>query len=91
MDRREFLKGSALAAVHVPGMLGSDAGKANKFVVENGQLAWHLATTNDGIRSTEFENRISGTRYALDAASEFTIVFSQGRSTRDSVVAIQVG
>jgi hypothetical protein len=78
MDRREFLKGSALAAVRVPAMLGGDAGKANKFVVENSQLAWHLAATNDGIRSTEFENRISGTRYALDAASEFTFVFSQG-------------
>ncbi|HET6217669.1 MAG TPA: twin-arginine translocation signal domain-containing protein, partial [Acidobacteriaceae bacterium] len=81
MDRRGFLKGGALAAVTAalkPPASGAREHQRN-FALQNPQLAWHLQSTADGIRSVAFENRISGRRFALQAENEFRLTFSSGQ------------
>ncbi len=79
MDRRDFLKGSAIAAG--AGLVQTTAGAPARraFLLENKQLAWELESTAGGIRSVGFQNRISGHRYALQPEDEFTLVFSTGQ------------
>lgn len=77
MDRRQFLKESTLAL----GLAQSAAAQRStrKWVIENEHIAWHVEQTADRIRSAAFENRISGSRLALETGAEFTLVFSQGQ------------
>ena len=81
MDRRGFLKGGALAAVTAA--LKSPTANAREhtraFVLKNDQMAWHLQSTAEGIRSVAFENRISGQRFALQTENEFRLIFSSGQ------------
>ena len=84
MDRRGFLKGGVLAAVTAalkPPASGA-RGHQREFSLQNAQLAWHLQSTADGIRSIAFENRISGRRFALQAESEFRLTSRAGRESR---------
>src|SRR5690242_5079468 len=78
MKRRDFLKRSALTATWLASDQVASANPEN-FVLENSSLAWHLEQRPDGIRSTSFENRLSGRHYQLQAADEFALVFSQGQ------------
>jgi len=78
MIRRHFLQSSALAVTGAFQTLAR-ATKRRQFVLENRQIAWHLEAGPGGIRSTEFENRLSGRRYSLETQSEFSLVFSSGQ------------
>lgn len=81
MDRRGFLKGGALAAVTAALKPPASGAREHQrdFALQNPQLAWHLRSTADGIRSVAFENRISGRRFALQAENEFRLTFSSGQ------------
>ena len=81
MDRRGFLKGGALAAVTAALKPPASGAREHQreFSLQNPQLAWHLQSTADGIRSVAFENRISGRRFALQAENEFKLTFSSGQ------------
>src|ERR1700722_10947954 len=81
MDRRGFLKGGAFAAVTAALKPPASGAREHQreFSLQNAQLAWHMQSTADGIRSIAFENRISGRRFALKAENEFRLTFSSGQ------------
>ncbi len=81
MDRRGFLKGGALAAVTAALKPPASGAREHQrdFVLQNAQLAWHLQSAADGIRSVAFENRITSRRFALQTDSEFRLTFSSGQ------------
>ncbi len=80
MDRRQFLRGSALAATGA-GLIqiGGASPHGRQFVIENDRLAWRLEATDDGIRSVAFQNRISGRRFDLQVKDEFALIFAKGQ------------
>ena len=77
MDRRRFLKDSALALGFAQAASAQHGPRS--WVLENSQIAWHLEQTPDGIRSSGFENRISGRRFTPEPEAEFTLAFSTGQ------------
>jgi len=77
VDRRQFLKESALAISL--GQVASSQRERREWVLENGQLAWRLEESVEGIRSVGFDSRLSGRRFALEIEAEFTLVFSSGQ------------
>ena len=79
MDRREFVKGTALTVAGVAlKPLNASVNSKREFVVENRQLAWRLATTANGIRSVGLENRMSAREFPLQVEDEFKLIFSAG-------------
>ena len=81
MDRRGFLKASALAAAS-SALKPSNAmaqSLSRDFTLKNGQLAWYLQSNAEGVRSIAFENRITGRRFELKADNEFRLIFSAGK------------
>jgi hypothetical protein len=80
MDRREFVKGSALAVVGAALTQGkASAVSKREFVLENEQMAWRIETSASGLRSTSLENRLSGRKFPLQVADEFKLTFSAGQ------------
>ena len=79
MDRRQFLRGSALAAAGAGLGRMVDAETAGTVLIENDQLAWQLRATSSGVQSQALENRISGRRFELAVEDEFALVFAKGR------------
>ena len=77
MDRRQFLKESALALGLT--QTASTQSERREWLLENSQVAWRLEQAADGIRSVGFENRISGRHFALETDAEFTLLFSSGQ------------
>lgn len=74
MDRRDFLRGSATA---LAGLAQASAQSNNRaFAIENKQLIWRMEAGSDGVRSVSFENRITGSQFALTGSEEFAAVFS---------------
>ncbi|MGC2401008.1 MAG: hypothetical protein WA510_14540 [Acidobacteriaceae bacterium] len=80
MDRRRFLKGGALAAATAAMKPPTSAADVHprEFVLQNAQLAWHVQSAANGVRSTAFENRLSGRHFALQSENEFRLTFSRG-------------
>jgi hypothetical protein len=80
MDRREFVKGGALAVVGTAlANRTASAVSSRQFVLENAQIAWHLESTEKGIRSVSLENRLSGRKFPLQVSDEFTLTFAAGQ------------
>ena len=80
MDRREFIKGSALAVAGAAlKQVKASTTSRREFVVENAQLAWRLESSAHGIRSVSFENRLSGREFSLLVEDEFKLIFSNGQ------------
>jgi len=71
MDRRIFLSQAAASALVVD--------TARRFTLENQSLAWHLETYAGGVRSTAFENKLSGRRVRLLVDHELALTFSAAR------------
>jgi hypothetical protein len=79
MDRREFVKRTALTVAGAAlKPLNASIKSKREFVIENGQLAWHVATSANGIRSVGLENRMSAREFPLQVEDEFKLVFSAG-------------
>jgi len=79
MDRRQFMKtGSALAIASAAVKHPAVASVTGQIVLQNAALRWQLQRTEKGIRSTRFDNRLSGRQYALDVEDEFSLLFKSG-------------
>src|SRR5665213_224899 len=50
--------------------------KPSSLIVANRQVAWHLDWTGGVLRTSSFENRLSGLRFYLCRVQELTLVFS---------------
>jgi hypothetical protein len=79
MIRRHFLQSGAWAVTGAGLQKLTRKTKRRQFVLENPQLAWRLEADSAGIRSIEFENRLSGRHHPLQAESELALVFSTGQ------------
>lgn len=73
MERRDFLKGSAVAAAGATLSSAQTAGR--QFSIENEALVWHFEAGENGVRSTGFENRLTGTNVAVETTREFELTF----------------
>ena len=76
MDRREFLRGSTLAAGATLLQGAKPPGQSNSFILENDQLTWHLEVTPDGTGNIAFINKLSGRAQSLRQKQEIALVFA---------------
>jgi hypothetical protein len=49
---------------------------SSTLMIANRQVAWHFDWSGGALRTTGFENRLSGKQYPLSAVRELTLVFS---------------
>ncbi len=82
MERREFLKGTAAAiaaGINIDGS-GGQQPPAERWTLENDEVAWEFSATGGRFASDGFTNKLSGKRYALRDATELRLTFSAAQA-----------
>jgi len=91
MDRRDFLRNAGLisaaltTAASSTDSLGANqegfqpAGKRGSRTLSNDALAWDLEWRDGRLKSSRWENKLSGNSYSLSGPEEFVLTFSAAR------------
>lgn len=79
MERRDFLKDTAAAAVALTLNFGDSSnmlGQPGRLALENDQLLWEFSLQDRKLSSVSLTNKLSGKRYPLQQSQELRLSFS---------------